>query len=209
MVFCGKCGFQLTSGNITCPRCGTPTETELTSDESQPDSPTIAASTIYGVNQSSAASQETISPSRPMEQQPLILGPHPDDYRLAEQTANEATNIMGSQNAGTGQIPNRAVYPEYVPQSAANYPQQGTPYHGYNMATPSYQQQFGASSEEAEKARSRGRITGLLLILIGLLFILGAMVLFLLTHNASTSASTSIQQTPLVSFVLLWPPTCI
>ena len=61
MVFCGKCGFQLTSGNITCPRCGTPTETELISDESQPDSPTIAASTIYGVNQSYAASQETIS----------------------------------------------------------------------------------------------------------------------------------------------------
>ena len=192
MVFCGKCGFQLTSGNITCPRCGTPTGTELISDESQPDSPTIAASTIYGVNQSYIASQETISPSRPLEQQPLILGSHPDDYSLAEQRANEATNIIGSQNAGTGQVPTRAVFPEYVQQSAANYPQQAAPYPGYNMATPSYQQQFGASSEEAEKARSRGRITGLLLILIGLLFILGAMVLFLLTHNASTSTSSSI-----------------
>jgi hypothetical protein len=209
MVFCGKCGFQLTSGNITCPRCGTPTGTELISDESQPDSPTIAASTINGVNQSYIASQETISPSRPLEQQPLILGSHPDDYSLAEQRANEATNIIGSQNAGTGQIPTRAVYPEYAPQSAANYPQQVAPYPGYNMATTSYQQQVGASLEEAEKARSRGRITGLLLILIGLLFILGAMVLFLLTHNASTSTSSSIQQTPLVSFVLLWPPTCI
>jgi uncharacterized Zn finger protein (UPF0148 family) len=209
MVFCGKCGFQLTSGNITCPRCGTPTETELISDESQPDSPTIAASTIYGVNQSYAASQETISTSRPMEQQPIILGSHPDDYSLAEQMANEATNRMGSQNAGTGQIPTRAEYPEYVPQSAANYPQQGAAYPGYNVATTSYQQQFGASTEEAEKARSRGRITGLLLILIGLLFILGAMVLFLLTHNAATSASSSIQQTPHVFFVLLWPPTLI
>ena len=47
MIFCGKCGFQLTSGNITCPRCGTPTETEQISDESQPDSPTIAASTNF------------------------------------------------------------------------------------------------------------------------------------------------------------------
>jgi hypothetical protein len=209
MVFCGKCGFQLTSGNITCPRCGTPTETELISDESQPDSPTIAASTIFGVNQSHAASQETINPSRPMEQQPLILGSHPNDYSSAEQMTNEATNMMGSQNAGTGQIPTRAVYPEYVPQSAANYPQQGAPYPGYTMATSSYQQQFGASPEGAEKVRARGRITGLILILIGLLFILGAMVLFLLTRNASTSAPSSIQQAQHFAFVLLCLSTCI
>ena len=209
MVFCGKCGFQLTSGNITCPRCGTPTETELISDESQPDSPTIAASTIFGVNQSYSAPEETISPSRPMEQQPLILGSHPNDYNLAEQMANEATNMMDTQNTGTGRTSTRAVYPEYVPQSAANYSQQGAQYPGYNMATPSYQQQIGASSEEAEKVRARGRINGLLLILIGLLFILGAMVLFIMTHNASTTAPASIQQAQHVAFSLLWPSTCI
>jgi uncharacterized Zn finger protein (UPF0148 family) len=209
MVFCGKCGFQLTSGNITCPRCGTPTETELISDESQPDSPTIAASTIFGVNQSYAGSQETISPSRPMEQQPLILGSNPNNYGSAEQMANEATNMISSQNAATGQESTRAVYPDYVPHSAANYPQQRAPYPGYAMqsgTTPSYQQQFGASLEDAEKVRARGRITGLLLILIGLLFILGAMVLFILTHNASTSASSSIQQAH-AAFALLCPPT--
>jgi uncharacterized Zn finger protein (UPF0148 family) len=209
MVFCGKCGFQLTSGNITCPRCGTPTETELISDESQPDSPTIAASTIFGVNQSSAASQETIRPSRPMEQQPLILGSHPNDYNLADQMANEATNMIGSQNAGIGQIPSRAVYPEYMPQNAANYPQQSAPFAGSSMTPTPYEQQFGASSEEAEKVRARGRITGLLLILIGLLFILGAMVLFILTRNASTSAPSSIQQAQHVAFALLSFTTCI
>src|SRR5215471_5502839 len=111
MVFCGKCGFQLTSGNITCTRCGTLTDTELISDESQPDSPTIAASTIFGVNQSYAGSQETISPGRPMEQQPLILGPHPNDYGSAEHMANEATNMIHSQYAATGQEPTRAAYP--------------------------------------------------------------------------------------------------
>lgn len=209
MVFCGKCGFQLTSGNITCPRCGTPTETEVIADESQPDSPTIAASTIYGVNQSSVAAQETISPGRPMEQQPLILGSHPNDYNLAEQMANEETNMMGSQNAGTGQIPTRAVYPEYVPQNAANYPPQSAPYPGSPMTTTPYQQQFGALSEEAQKVRARGRITGLLLILIGLLFILGAMVLFILTHTASTSAPSSIQQAQHVAFALLCSPACV
>ena len=197
MDFCGKCGFQLTSDNITCPRCGTPIETELISGESQPDSPTIAASTNFSVNQSYAGTQETISPSRPVEQQPLILGSNPNEYGTAEQMANEATYRMGSQNAGTGQIPNRAVYPDYMPQSAANYPQQRAPYPGYTMhggTTTSYQQQFGASLEDAEKVRARGRIAGLLLILIGLIFILGAMVLFILTHNTSTSAPSSIQQ---------------
>jgi uncharacterized Zn finger protein (UPF0148 family) len=208
MVFCGKCGFQLTSGNITCPRCGTPTETEVISDESQPDSPTMAASTIFGANQSYVASQETISPDRPMEQQPLILGSHPNDYSQASQMANEATNAMGSQNAGTDQIPTRAVYPTYAPPNAANYPQQGVPYPGYPNATSSYQQQFGASLEEAEKARARGRITGLLLILIGLLFILGAMVLFILTRNTSTSAPSSMQLV-YASFAFLCPLTGI
>ena len=209
MVFCGKCGFQLTSGTIKCPRCGTPTETELISEESQPDSPTIEASTIFGANQSSAASQETISPGRAMEQQPLILGPHPNDYSFAEQMANEATNMMGSQNAGTGQIPSRAGYPEYMPQDATYYPQQSAPYPGSTMITTSYQRQFGASYDEAEKVRTRGRITGLVLILIGLLFILAAMVLFLLTRNTSTSAPSSIQQAQHVAFALLSPPTYI
>ena len=53
----------------------------------------------------------------------------------------------------------------------------------HSGTTTPYQQQFGASLEDAEKVRARGRIAGLLLILIGLLFILGAMVLFILTHN--------------------------
>ena len=206
MVFCGKCGFQLTSGNITCPRCGTPTDTELISGESQPDSPTIAASTNFRVNQPYAGTQETINPSRPVEQQPLILGSNPNDYGIAEQMANEATNRMGSQNATPGQEPTRAAYPDYMPQSAANYQQQRASYPGYTMQGGATYQQFGASLEGDEKVRARGRIVGLLLILIGLLFILGAMVLFILTHNSSTSASSSIQQAH-AAFALLHPPT--
>ncbi len=207
MVFCGKCGFQLTSGNATCPRCGTPTETEFIPEESQPDSPTIATNTSFTTNQSPASSQETIRQSRPGEQQPIILSAHPTDYSAVEQMANDATNMIGAQDAGPGQIPTRAAYPEYASQSAANYPQQGAPYPGYTMATSSYDQQFGASSEEAEKVRSRGRITGLLLILFGLLFILGAMVLFIITRTTSTSTPASIQQAQHVVFVLLCPST--
>ncbi len=209
MVFCGKCGFQLTSGNITCPRCGTPIESELISDQSQPDSPTIAASTSFSANLPYSGSQETISPGRPMEQQPIILGSHPNDYGIAEQMANDATNRMVSQNHATGQETNRAVYPEYMSQNVANYPQQGASYPGYNTTTTSYQQQYGASLQEAEKVRARGRVAGLLLILIGLLFILGAMVLFILTHNSSVSTPSSLQQAQHVVFALLCPPTWI
>jgi len=198
MVFCGKCGFQLTSGNRTCPRCGTPIGPELISEESQPDNPTIEASTIFGVNQS--------YPGTPVAQQPLILGSNPNDYGIAEQRANEATSMMGSQIAGTGQVPGRTEYPGYPPQSAVNYPQQRASYPGYTMQGGTTYQQFGASLEDDEKVRARGRIVGLLLILIGLLFILGAMVLFILTHNSSTSASSSIQLAH-AAFASLHPPT--
>jgi hypothetical protein len=145
-----------------------------------------------------------------VEQQPLILSSHPDAYGNAEQKANEATNMISSQQAFIGQEPTRAVYPDYAPQSAYNYPQQRIPYPGYAMqggTASSYQQQFGASSEDAEKVRARGRIAGLLLILIGLLFILGAMILFILTHNASTSAPSSIQQAQTV-LAFLCPTPC-
>ncbi|HYB00782.1 MAG TPA: zinc ribbon domain-containing protein [Ktedonobacteraceae bacterium] len=197
MVFCGKCGFQLTSGYITCPRCGTPAETEIPSDASQPDSPTIAASTILGVNPSYSSSQETIGPGRPSEQQPLILGSPQPDYGNVEQRANEATNMMGTQYPGSAQEPTRTAYPDYVQPGATPYSQQGPSYSGHATATTSYQH-ITPSQEEAEKVRARGRITGLLLILIGLLFILGAMVLFLLTRSTSTSNPASIQQTHVV-----------
>lgn len=206
MVFCGKCGFQLTSGNITCPRCGTPTEAGLNVEESQPDSPTIASSSIFGVNQSYPGTQGTSSPDRPVEQQPIILGSNPNEY-AAEQMANEATSMMGSQIAGSGQVPSRTAYPGYVPQSEVNYPQQRASYPGYTMQGGTTSQQFGASLEDAEKIRARGRIVGLLLILIGLLFILGAMVLFIVTHNSSAPASSSIQQAH-AALAVLCPPTC-
>lgn len=205
MVFCGKCGLQLASGNITCPRCGTPTEAGLNVDESQPDSPTIASSSIMGIHQSYIGAQETISPSRPMEQQPLILGSNQNEYGTLEQRANEATSMMGTQIAGTGQEPTRNAYPGNIPRSSVNYPQQNTSYPGYPTQESTTNQQFRTSPEDTEKARARGRIVGLLLILIGLLLILGSMALFIVTHNSSSSTSLSIQHAQ-VAFSFLCPP---
>ncbi len=196
MVFCGKCGFQLASGNITCPRCGTPTETDLASDASQPDSPTIAASTIQSGNPSYFESQETVGQSRPHEQQPLILSSPQAGYGSSDQMANEATNMMGTQYPTSSQEPTRTVYPNYGQPGATPYSQQGMSYPGYATATTSYQ--HIAPSQEAEQARARGRITGLLLILLGLLFILGAMVLFLLTRTTPASNPASVPQEHIV-----------
>jgi hypothetical protein len=201
MVFCGKCGFQLPSGNITCPRCGTPTEAGPIIEDAQTNSPTIASSSILGVNQSPTGTQGAGSPGYPVEQQPLILGSNRDDYGIPEQMANEPTSMMGSQTAGMpGQAPMRTSYPGYPPQSAANYQQQRASYVDYTGQGGTAYQPYGTLRADAERVRARGRVVALLLILIGLLFILGAMVLFIVTHNASASASSSLQQ---ATFALL------
>ncbi len=207
MVFCGKCGFRLTSGNVTCPRCGTPTEAGSIIEDAQTDSPTVASSSFFGVNQPYPGTQEAGSSGRPIEQQPLILGSNRDHYGAPEQMANEPTSMMGSQTPGMpGQATVRSPYPGYTPQSAASYPQQSASYAGYGMQGGTAYQPNGTSSADAESARARGRVVALLLILIGLLFILGAMVLFLLTHNASTSISSPVQQ---AAFALLCPRTLL
>ncbi len=192
MVFCGKCGLQLTPGMTTCPRCGTPTDPELISEDSQPNSPTIASSSTFGVNQPHAGPQSPVSPGPdvPAQQQPLVLGLTGIDYTAAEQMADETTSMMGSQApAMPGQIPPRTSYQGYAPQGAANYPQQRAFYPDYLAQGGPASQQYGTSSTEAERTRARGRLVALLLILLGLLLILSAMVLFILTRNTTASAS--------------------
>ncbi len=207
MVFCGKCGFQLTSGDSTCPRCGTPTEAESILEDAQINSPTIASSSFLGVTQSHPGTQGSGSSGTPGEQQPLILSSNRDHYGTPEQMANEPTSMMGSQTAGMpGQATVRSPYPGYTPQSAASYPQQSASYAGYGMQGGTAYQPNGTAPADAESARARGRVVALLLILIGLLFILGAMVLFILTHNASTSISSPVQQ---AAFALLCPCTLL
>ena len=192
MVFCGKCGLQLSAGDTICPRCGTPTDPDLIPDESYADNPTIAASTMYAPEQTQPSTQRPARPT-PAQQQPLILGPDGTTYAPDPQMANQATS-MGSQPYGMpGQTPPGAAYPGYVPQSAGNYPTQSPSYPGFAaQGTPYYQATpgaYGTSAAEAARTRARGRVVGLLLILLGLLLILGAMVLFLVTHTNSANTS--------------------
>ncbi len=184
MVFCGKCGLQLTSGDIVCPRCGTLTEPELILEESQPNSPTIASSSNFMANQPHPGTQSPVSPGPSAQQEPLILGPDGNNYAAAEQMADQTTSMFGSQApVMPGQTPVRPSYPGYIPPSAANYPQQRAPYAGYPTQGGTTYQQYRTSPAEAARNRARGRLVALLLILLGLLLILGAMVLFILTNK--------------------------
>ena len=192
MVFCGKCGLQLSAGDTVCPRCGTPTDPDLIPDESYANNPTIASGAMYAPEQTQPNTQRQGRPT-PAQQQPLILGPDGTLYAPDQQMANQATT-MGAQPYGMpGQTPTGAAYPGYVPQSAGNYPTQSPSYAGSAaQGAPYYQAAqgpYGASSAAAARTRARGRVIGLLLILLGLLLILGAMVLFLVTHNNSTTTS--------------------
>ena len=200
MVFCGKCGLQLSAGDTVCPRCGTPTDPDLVMEESQADNPTIASNTIYTHDQTQPNTQGTAAP-----QQPLILGPEGNTHAPDAQMANQTTTMMGSQTYGMpGQTPAGTAYPGYTQQGAGNYPHQNPSYPGYAAPGAPYYQTpsstYGAPSAEAAKVRARGRLIGLLLILFGLLLILGAMVLFLVTHNSTTSADI-----PLVGLAALPP----
>lgn len=200
MVFCGKCGYRLTSGDRVCPRCGTPTDPDLILDDPQADSPTIASSPMPGVDQTQPKTQAPTSPGTYVQQaqEPLILGPNSGNYGAADQTTTQAPNIAGQTSA-------RTVYPGYVPQAMGNYPQQRALYPGYapqgSARYQTMQGQDGFASAEVERNRARGRLVGLVLILLGLLLILGAMVLFLFTHNTSTSAYSLTQQALSVSGV--------
>ncbi len=202
MVFCGKCGLQLTSGMTSCPRCGTPTDPELFSEDSQPNSPTIASSSPFGINPTQTGPQGPVSPGPgiPGQQQPLILGPTGISYTAAGQMASEATSMMGSQApAIPGQIPVRTSYPGYAQQGTANYPQQRALYPDYAaQGGPAYQT-YGTLSTEAARNKARGRLVALLLILLGLLLIIGAMLLFILTRNTSPSAFSASQQAHMMS----------
>lgn len=191
MIFCGRCGYQLAPGDTACPRCGTPVEPEMLPEDydSHADQPTIAsgASSLY---QPGPAQPNTQGPTRaPTPQQPLILGPAESAYAPGEQLASEPTSMMGTQPYGTG-----GPSPAYPPGTREAYPgyvQQGGSYPGFppqrasGTAYPPITGTYGTPSAETARIRERGRVVALLLILLGLLLIIGAMVLYLVTRNTS------------------------
>ncbi|HEY1349071.1 MAG TPA: zinc ribbon domain-containing protein [Ktedonobacteraceae bacterium] len=165
MVFCGQCGYQLGPGDTTCPRCGAQTEADLSNAQHDTYHPTEISHAILerpptqGAPSPASASQFR-QPAAP--QAPLILGP----LATNEQLANETTSQM------------------YAPPGA--YPQQvGSGMYGYPAG---YQPYPAAAGQEASvlqllESSRRGKISSLLLILFGLVLLIGAMLIFLLTQQ--------------------------
>lgn len=203
MVFCGQCGFQLAPGTTQCPRCGTKVEEPVMEpgDLTAPDAPTIASQSVLGRSPVQPTPQpltgETTqggSQTSNNDPQKLVLPPvsNQNTYGIENESTRTAyarpsrVNTPGynTQNPTTGtpypqsggDYPTRNAYPDYGTQAG---------YQGYNtQVRGNYQEPVASSS-------SRGRVVGLVLILLGLLFILGAVILFMLQRNHVISDNNS------------------
>lgn len=166
MVFCGQCGYQLGPGDTICPRCGAQTEANLSNEDPGTYHPTEISHAILERN----PTQGPPSPGpasqfrQPAPQAPLILG----SVATNDQMANETTMQMNSQR--------------YTPGAA--YPQQaGSGLYGYPAGYQSYPAGQEAAVLQLLESSRKGKITALLLILCGLVLLIGALLLFLLTQQ--------------------------
>lgn len=190
MVFCGQCGLQLAPGNKVCPRCGTAVESDVPVGDFHTDDPTVA-SPAYQVRNPSQPGLPPAGPSTPPNPK-LVLRPDNQSYDYSTQAAYDPTSRMDASNVanrtpgyGTvsgGNYPPQA-YADYQ-QSGGAYPPMGASYPGFpQQGGTGYQQPFSGQHAPAQPSSSRGRSVGLVLILIGLLFLLAAVVLFALQSN--------------------------
>ncbi len=192
MDFCGQCGYQLAPEDTRCPRCGAviePGEPAATGNM-HPNAPTEQARSFIANRPAPTSTQGYTNPPTQQNemQQKLVLRPgwNGDNYSTA--ASSDATSMMDQPMMGN-------AYPQ---QSATNYPPAGgyppQTYGGFaqpsgrlynNTSVPNA---YSGSSpyqgmQEPVAHTSRGRSAGLVLILIGLLFILSSILLFILQHN--------------------------
>jgi hypothetical protein len=176
MTFCGQCGLQLAPGETRCPRCGTLVEPEFhmtnapgPAEVREANAPTTQSPSLLG-RQPQSSMGSSMQPS----QQKLVLPSMPDnthDQGYAIQSAYDAT--MRQPGAPGTQM--RNSYPSYT-QSPAGFRQGNRQYQDY--------QQYPVQ-HDSDTHIAKGRTTALVLILLGLLFILIALVLFILQHNGT------------------------
>ncbi len=188
MVFCGQCGFQLAPGTLRCPRCGAMVEADsggATVENLPTDGPTVASKRV------------TQNPSRP------TYGPNTSSYDpqpliLRDNEGATYNNTQGTYGPTVGGGP--PSYNPYQTQAeTGNYVQPPvSPY--ATPSTPPYPQTYIPDGKPAQR-NSGGRVTGLILILLGLLLILGSMGFFAYQHKMlpwlshSSATSTNVVTT--------------
>jgi len=188
MVFCGQCGLQLAPGNKVCPRCGAAVESDVPVGDFHTDDPTVASPAYQVRNPSQPGLPPAAGPSTPPNPK-LVLRPDNQGYDYSTQAAYDPTSRINA--ASGGNYPPQA-YPDYR-QSGGAYPPMGASYPGLApQGGTGYQQPFSGQYAPAQPSSSRGRSVGLVLILIGLLFVLAAVILFALQSNRVFGSNNDI-----------------
>lgn len=211
MVFCGQCGFQLAPGTARCSRCGAFTDVDTsaaTVDALHADDPTSMS--MRATQNPSRTTQRTGGSKA--EQSPLVLRGNTNVPSNPNTQGTYGATVRGTSPSYETYAPpqvsspnQQGSFPGYQPQTNTSYPPQSGSYADFHtpdqMGYPpaSYQQWQPA----ATPVRSpKGRNTGLLLILFGVLLILGALVLFALRHqliSSTTGASTGTSSTTTIT----------
>jgi len=213
MVFCGQCGMQLAQGSTRCPRCGAVVEEPgMAAEELHSDDPTIASPAIQAPNtqqgQSINGPQPLIlsqggHPSSytngynnglqvPYDATSMV---DPAGYTQQQQMGSSYGNYPSQSNQANGypSLTTGAYPPSQAPYgtmgaggnyaTGMSYPNAMQQQTGYQqMSGLQYQQQEQVEQERAT-ANARGRTTGLVLILFGLIFIFGAVILFAVQNH--------------------------
>jgi hypothetical protein len=199
MTFCGQCGLQLASGEMRCPRCGTLVEPDFPmtnparpAEAYEANAPTTQSPSLLG-----RQPQPPLGPPMQPSQQKLVLPSMPDNTHNQGYTTQGAYDATIRQPGAPG-TQMRTSSPGYQPQTGGNYTPPRTSYPGYTQPPAGFQQ-GGSQYQDYQQhpvqhntgaPTSKGRTMALVLILLGLLFILVALVLFILQHNGTLAHSS-------------------
>lgn len=211
MIFCGQCGLQLTSNVTQCPRCGAAIDTGANQEGNvHVDDPTVASPSLLGQLRNHPSQPGTQGQFTPPGQR-LILRPgsgSEHDYGTQEafgvtsQVPNPISNVPYNPNYvpqsdsnyqgmytqhnftnGGGYAPQNPSLSGFATPGAANYAQQQMLQE--QMRQEQLRQEQLQREQAAEQSISRGKATGLIIILIGLLCLLSAVVLAVMQHNGA------------------------
>jgi hypothetical protein len=212
MVFCGQCGLQLAPGSTRCPRCGAAVEgSDMTAaGELYSNDQTIASASPSSLLTQQNDQQQPpliLRPDTPgVGSSGNTYGTQTATYNYDATTNYDATSLIDQptyQAPHTQMGGSYANYPTQFdergyPMQNPGYPVQNGSGYGYPLQNPGGGYQTGMSyppqtgyqlmqgnyqQEERDSVNARGRTTGLVLVLLGLIMVLSAVILFAIQQN--------------------------
>ena len=217
MAFCGNCGLQLPPRTSACPRCGTATDGRLAMEEAHPNDPTVAVLPTLGTPTSQSGTPTIQAPpTPPPSTQPTYISQPGATIPNTNQAMDAPTYITPLPPVAP-QVSERSSYPSYpgypppspstggasyapTPANGVSYPTPGVSSPGYPPpGGVVYQPIESAYAPQPQQPRRRSGLVALILFLVALLFVGGALGVFLanrsglLFNNATPTTTTSTQ----------------